>query len=410
MWDWGFLAGMLTAGALSAFFIALGVSAWRRDRSVPPNRWGVAGRRLGLDEVGGDRVAYGLVGSVDGFHVSLELRHAGLSARDVRLRLAGAGRWPASLAIGPIPSGGIARPAPDPRPLLRLGVPDFDDAIEVRGPDADVMAVLDRRTRAYLTRLEGSLSARGHGVIRVDGGDITLERSESKTDPAEIREHFKQLVKLARALDRRGRTQVRCLVDGARHDIAPMRERCVRLLVDLHRRNPDALDAFRRASNDESVSVRIAGASGLGAEGAATLAAIVRDTHEAPATRASALAAWIAIEPTPSDAATILIALLSPGVDPIEVELTRALGVVGRAESIEPLLSLWGNANATRSVRRTAREALRGIRARLDPVEAGHLSLAELDQDAGALSEADDASGSVSLGDLAAAAPDGDTQ
>src|SRR6185369_9991618 len=70
--------------------------------------------------------------------------------------------------------------------------------------------------------------------------------------------------------------------------------------------------------------------------------------------------------------------LLGTGGEDVQVEVVRALGALGGVASVEPLLPLATGLMVPRAVKRAAREALRGIRSRLGPADAGRLSLVAL--------------------------------
>jgi HEAT repeat protein len=271
--------------------------------------------------------------------------------------------------------------------------------------------------------------------------------------------YLDKLLALARILDRGGRSVQQCLADNARDDEPPLRVRHLAALAEAFPDDALTLGACRRALEDADPATRLVGARALGREGAPTLVAMASDESLEASRRVEALAAWEVLPPTPDEARALLDALLAgthsdvrlaairaaghlrcaavlpallrlagrarnehvrelavafeemgdeaaesvlvdllvAGGEAVPPEVLRALGSLGSAASVEPLLPLATELIVPRAVKRAAREALRAIRSRLGTADVGRLSLVDLDDDAGALSLPDGASGDVSL-------------
>jgi hypothetical protein len=119
-----------------------------------------------------------------------------------------------------------------------------------------------------------------------------------------------------------------------------------------------------------------------------------RSTHEDDAW-CLGLVGTLKGEPLPTNVESCLIALLDRPSFKLGVRAAHWLGEIGTAEAIEPLLAHSGEAEYDE----VARAAVREIRTRLGPVEAGRLSLAASAESAGALSMASDRGALSKAGD-----------
>ena len=398
-----------------------------------------------------------LMGERGGYPVTVELVHVlrpdGPPVKGTRLALRAAGRWPADArlpgrwrsALFSAPDQVLASEPtsePETRRAAELALFDAATSGELRAWMASVRSARGR------PRADGGLEA----------GALELLLDGIVVDAAVLSRNLDGLVEIAEHLDRRGRNVAQCLVDGLATATGPERRERLRILADRFSRNESARAALEAALDDPEPGARCEAARGLGERGRGTLVALARDAALPPALRGDALAAWGATSPEAEDALGVVEALVDDasrrvriealrvatgcGVacplpalmkhvaqasDEEAVELAQALGRhaapeaeaalrmllrrelpgirlavlaalrdVGTVACVPDILPLSKALLGPADVRAAARVALRAVRARLAPAEAGQLSWIEDDASAGQLSAAGLEGGSLS--------------
>ncbi len=393
-----------------------------RSRDRKRAAWGAAALRLGLVA---EESATSLRGWIDGFTVSVT---RGESGRETLVEVDGRGRIDRRLRVAPRRSGGAAALPP-------VGDPAFDRAVALEGEGMAVIAALAPETR---DRLASAASIHG---ARVEDGRIFLRAPWVFEDPAELARLVTTAAALAALLGAEGASRDR-LVRAALRDTAPgVRAAVIRLLAEAGGEVPI------EALVDDDAAVRASARSAAGEGAAARLRACVESDGRPAALRARALSVLVADglaaaearraidaaissgdtalcreaivatgalggpdareilsrlarDPSAEVAAAVadaygasgdresespLLAILARWEPLVKRAAARALGRVGGAAAVEPLLALSRGLLADPEVKRAARAALEEIRSRLDPEGAGRLALSEPPPEAGRL-------------------------
>jgi HEAT repeat protein len=139
-----------------------------------------------------------------------------------------------------------------------------------------------------------------------------------------------------------------------------------------------ALDGIAKLKHRPSLERLVAIGDGTNARMTVTIAAVVAQLDD-PRCEA-ALVRWLAHE-----------------AEAVRIAAARALGEVGTVAAVEPLLPHTKGLLTDADLKRAAREAIDKIQGRLGDVEAGRLSLSEVQQRDGALSLSDDEAGKLSM-------------
>jgi hypothetical protein len=378
-----------------------------------------------------------------------------------RVQIEGSGHWPRGVSIASASSYLERRVGSAHGPVIDTGDPLFDMELRVRGLPGAALAMLDRTARlAALTRMR--VLGPGWALLTPETSDenvIRLERRGRVLDTGQLVDAVRGLRQMAAAMSLGDRTIAQALAEHAADDIVPLRRRNLALLVELFEPGGAVVrHACAHGLADTDVDVRLIAASVLRVEAGPVLDAILFDETESAKRRIEALhlrlrtriqdvapvlmralespcgplrleaiAAirmrhWtparerlveLAKDADTAEAVAIARALAAIGdasTEPIllrwlaseEVELrlaaVHALARVGTAASVENLLALADGLLLRPSLRVAARDALRAVRSRLGPADAGRLSLVELEDEAGALSVTDDAAGNLSIG------------
>jgi len=377
-----------------------------------------------------------------------------------RIEIRDCGRWPGGVSIAHPASDFERQGAEDRGPLIETGDPQFDAELRLRGSAGAALAMLGRDARQLiLARMR--MLGKGWLLRTPDGeGELVihLECRGRVLSSERLGDAVRALRRMAAELSLGSRDVAQALADNARDDIAPVRRRNLATLVELYEPgSAEVRDACRRALEDDNVEMRLIAASVLRVEGCDVLDAILDDEKEDADRRIRAL--HLRLRGRIEDVAPALVRALESPCLPLRIEVitsirlrhwaparerlvtlaesaadaealaiadafaeigdastepillrwlaaedadlrvaaARALAKVGTAASVEDLLALAGSLMPRPALRDAAREALRAIRSRLGPVDAGRLALVDLDEDAGSLSVAEDASGRVSL-------------
>lgn len=243
---------------------------------------------------------------------------------------------------------------------LRVGDPEFDAAVVVRGDPATLHGLLDADTRREVLRLIGKKG-------RVHEGKLGYEVSGHQTDPAVVRAELARLGELGKAL---GRSDAARLATNAVHDPEPgVRWRCLEALGALDaarasttaealRNDPDALVRFAAARirrdldalQEASVDVKLAAAEG-DPKGVARLLLLAGDEAG-------------------------LVGLLV-GTAPVRVAACDALARIGTVHAVEPLLPLARALLGDGETKRAAAAAIEAIQGRVAHGGHGTLSVAD---------------------------------
>ncbi len=305
---------------------------------------------------------------------------------------------------------------------VSTGVPDFDRVILLRGTEAEVTGLLDYQTRKVVER------AVAVNRVEVHGGAVTYSGPLDLTHADPLVERVRLMYELARRLDRRDLHLRTRLNRNARRD--PDRRVRMNNLSQLQGRFPDTQEtreASRAALADKRGSMRMLGASTLGAEGNAVAREILTSGKLELEVRRQALAhlchhatadelrelfeeVWGSLEESLLILAVEkigelemrgvepkMIALLEGSSAPILTATITTLGRVGSVLAVEPLRTfnrgLLGN-----PIKRTAAEAVDRIQSRLEDAGPGYISVLPEVEGQGALSLAREP-GALSLTD-----------
>jgi HEAT repeat protein len=365
------------------------------------------------------------IGGCEDFSVRVELQRLRAAERDegyslhLCVRIAGP-RIPQALAFAAHGPGGD----------MLTGDTAFDDIVDVRGEPSIVLAVLDREIRQRVSdfvRLSGSLAA----------GELSYS-APAEFSPGEIKRVLRLGLWLGRELSSPGGKVCERLARNAKSDPQPG-VRLLNLL-QLHEQFPEtaeAREASQENLKDPSPWVRLAAARFLrdegleilthlaldravpesaSAEAVALLAArcpaeqagpllltalkkhsgearrqaveelgrirygqargplIVLLEHADPRTGAAAAAALAALSDVKAE--TSLLKAVESDAGELRQAAVRALGTVGSAASVEPLLAFLASRRLDTATRQRIREAVGAIQSRLAGAGAGQLSLA----------------------------------
>jgi hypothetical protein len=418
------------------------------------SRWKAVAQANGLENV--STTGVGLFESTrhlaqaGSLQVELSSRHHSRYARMFTLAVGGLGHIDGDLSLeaenlGARIAKGLGRRE------LEIGDPAFDDQLLVRGDPALAHAVLDAETRVRTIRL----FADSDGRARVSDGTLSYERTDDQAVPRWLETVLPPLLDLARRLalpaDMAGH-----LAANARHDPLPsVRLGALEVLVRRSPELPVTRETLRACLEDPSPHVRLGAASALGEEGGACLGELARASDGPEEIQSGAL--WALGDRLPLEAGEeilsealrsrrvavahavlrafgrkggagvvssltrvltvargelavaaakalgecaevssepALLAALDRSDEGVAMASAEALGRVGSTSAV-PRLRELEEATGDDSLRRTARQAVAQIQARLDDASPGQLSLAE--GESGQLSLTEDERGRVSL-------------
>jgi hypothetical protein len=265
---------------------------------------------------------------------------------------------------------------------IQLGDPRFDDRALVRGDELTAHASLDHETRQQLLPL---LEENGW----YEEGALRLEVTPPVTGAPELQRRLDQLVRIAEGLDTRGESaEVRLARKALKEPLPQVRALCLRRLL-LGRLDPLRLETARRCLNDPNAEVATLAALALGEEGLPSLATLAHHQDLPGALRLKALKALGA------GAEGALLALLEDADEALRLGVAEVLHEVGTLAAVEALQAVVHGRRTGDALRLAAARAVDAIQARHGG-ERGAFALAG-DNDAGAVSLAEVASGAVSL-------------
>jgi hypothetical protein len=406
--------------------------------------------RAAATKLGLDYVPHGKSSGID----VLTDRNRGLSlsicvgADATEFQIDGGGRWPWELCAGtPHALSSIA--GSSSAPYVRIGDPGFDANVRIRGDEEYLAARFDEKTRRVLrnfTDVGGTIA----------WGKVSLQWHATHLAKDDVTGVAEAMMALAARLTAHGSTP-RLLADNATGDHDPaMRAHCLQLLHDKFADSDAAPRALEAALADRDESVRLLAATlDRGPKGLQVLRALVADARAEMKARVDALGrcvsifgyaearesiesaltsaselkiAAVAAAGDAADAAQLdrvcalapssdealgkavaaalgkigdaraegaLIGLLAHAEIPVRVAAAKALWRCGTVRAVEPLLALTGGLLHA-ELQEAARDSVRMIQARLVDADAGRLSVAPLDETAGAVSVASEG-GEVSL-------------
>jgi HEAT repeat protein len=419
---------IVTALLVAAGGLALTLLAASRSGRDPRSRaWRAAAEKAGLAEI---EMETG--GVFSGHHGPLELRIVPFSGT---VSVAGLGHGAGGLSLGRKDDTTARLPRTDE--AVRTGSPAFDGVHRVQGSPALALALLDAETR----RLVGGLLHKTVQGKTVRGAlrDGVLEVAFTERGPTpllpihQLTLLISDVIAVALRLVAPGDLAARIVHNLHREPEEGVRFQAISVLARELSHHPAAREVLRAACSDPHDELRLRAAAALGAEGHATLRALVASdtTADAVAARAvRALAESDGLEPGQAEeelrrartrgrtgtllacvdalghrggpeSEALLLPLLPPfppldrGDQRVAEAAARALGRVGTIAALAPLREaaepLWGGA-----LGHAARQAIAEIQARLTGAAPGQLSLAA-GGDAGALSLAPDEPGRLSL-------------
>ena len=419
--DW-LAAGLLLAvvGCVFMFYEFLGILKWR-----------TLGRELGLQKMSGVFFFKKVTGFKAGFAVTVQSAGTGGQAQIV---VNGLGKIPNSLRIEPEKALDVAFW----QAKIRIGEPKFDAAVKITGQEEEVLALLDSETRDPLVQAVAS----GGSTVKDGRICLMLQEMDDAADRLDGLIDLGQRLTLLR-MEIPGR-----LVRNAASDPLPsVRLRNLEALQEKYPDCEDLPDVSRLMLKSEDPELRFAGARSLETEGLPAARELVLSDaagddlrrralewflRQASREQISAVMAQLVENPPPallpllveeleqhplpplliqllaamdllSDemvlalaraaawrpggaSEEILLRLLGRDNVEIRIEAAKALGQIGTARAVEPLLALTTGLLASPSVKEAAREAVARIQSRLGDAEAGRLSLAVPAEGEGALS------------------------
>jgi HEAT repeat protein len=322
------------AFSLWPVWLALLARALARPSARRRRVWREAAKRVGLTRVEASRD--GVVGWAGPVHVGISLRSEG-SFYATGVTVGGAG-LPAGLSVR-------SEESVDPRVRgalreVEVGDLEFDGVAWVEGSPAVAHAVLDRSTRRALQALcEGRLEVPGHSPVRARGRlengilEIEVRRGAGVDRLAEVLEHA---IALGRLLASPAEVPRR-VADNLKHErLARVRLASLAALVREYPDDPATREALLEAREDPDPEVRLRAGVALGPQGRDVLRAIAgsRGIEDDTASRAvAALEADLAVD----EAAGLLRAALGARRPATARACMAALGRRGGADAIEVL-------------------------------------------------------------------------
>jgi HEAT repeat protein len=318
--------------------------------------------------------------------------------------------------------------------------PYFDEEVKISGAPEEVVALMDAETRRAVKRF---VKVGG----KIGWADLTLERSGVLKDWGEIVELANVMMTVAARLGRGPVPQL--LLENVQSDPIPaVRVRNFQLLVDRFGSSEQTKRAVQVALGDRDPFVRVLGAAHeQGEKGMAILQAVAADPRSEVDVRVLALKRLVAIfgyanaRPLVIDALAApdrilngaavlaagtahdvsqleritaladagdealtetvatalgklgdaraevaLIGLLGRESTAVRIAAAAALGLIGTVHAVEPLLPLSKGLLGNADLHKAARDSIRRIQSRLGDAEAGRVSVASVDEAAGAVS------------------------
>jgi len=331
-----------------------------------------------------------------------------------------------------------------------LHEPEFDRQVNIHGVEEEIVALMDHDTRAEVMELVGLGGTIGEGAITLRRPGIIREREE-------LVRLASLLVSLGKHLAR-GPIPALLLENAQSDPIVAVRVRSLEILANNYAFFAEGKAAAAMALEDRSPRVRMFGALlDKGEAGIAVLQALVQDSGVPGDVRASSLEhlassfsyqraktavagalesaddslrrAAVVVVGKAKDADQLLrvvalayekdaslgeavattlgqlgdafaesalIKLLGREEPVVRLAAAKALGLVGTVHAVEPLLPLTRGLLGDDKVREAAQDAVRRIQLRLGDAEAGRVSIAKVEDVAGAVSLAADG-GELSL-------------
>jgi len=391
-----------------------------------------------------------LVGQVDGARVHVHARQAD-GRRSTIIEVTGLEGIPGELVLAAF--------ARSPDVLPPTGDPVFDRSVLVSGPAHRALAMLDPETRHVVRSCIVAFPDACLRTGVIGGVDLELEIPWLGDERRHIVDAVRRAMAVGKSAALGSRTVPEALALNARDEHPGIRANCIDALVAIFPHSELTKPACREALSDYDVDVRLAAARGLGREGHEVLDAILADTkagswqrlaalelrmkvpiaeggpvlesllapeHDDALLRPAVIAAiggrrWrpaletllrLGEDPHPGLVAPLATTLGELGDNRAQALLLRwlagaargetllaivtALGRVGDVE-VAPLLdALTDEARASREIRKAARTAIQEVKQRLGPMDAGRVSLVDLDGGTGDLSLPDDPAGRLS--------------
>jgi hypothetical protein len=400
-------------------------------RQAQREAWQRTAQRVGLTDVqpgsGGLFERASLSGDAGDLHVRLESYRRGKYERGTRLVVSGLGHGTGGLSLR---REGLATAFESfvGEREIEIGDPSFDEQFYIRGQAPTAFAVLGPEAREPLAELLRGRVVAGPGEpVSVDAsladGRLEVrvrERGFSSANRERMPAILERVLQVARLLVAPADVAARIAANLEHEPADGVRLRGLAALAREFPGHPATRERLRAALLDRSDEVRLRAATTLGGEGRATLLQLLtRDADDscvaralaalgehlpaelAEATLRRALSTGVRKETTLAcleqlrahgrpDAEAVVLEALRHEDDAIVEAAARALGRIGTAAAVTPLLEA-----ADRGRRGVCRQAIAEIQSRLPGAGAGQLSLAT--GDAGALSLAEGDPGRLSL-------------
>ncbi|MBI5369322.1 MAG: HEAT repeat domain-containing protein [Planctomycetes bacterium] len=223
---------------------------------------------------------------------------------------------------------------------LQTGDPVFDAAVRVGGKEVDALALLGPEGRAGVADLVLARTLPG-GWGRVADGAILIDLPAEVSDPAEIEQALRVLVRVAGTFAAAGGELPAALARNARGEVLPAaRRRQLEVLIRKFPEAPETLEACRWAAGlaDDWETVSRA-ARHLGPEGVPQVLRLVRAEGAPEALRRAGLDQLIERMPE-AELVPFLLGLLDDAGKPLWAGAARALGRVRHLAAVDRLLAL----------------------------------------------------------------------
>jgi hypothetical protein len=293
----------LVFAAMALAGLALARRARRSDRWMAPDlaaqlRWSRGTFRSSERGGEGERAGWRIRISGESSEESDARATSGL-----RVELLPRGEWPDALWD----------PPPDPTELAIEH--EVARLVTFDRPTLGAVEALRRGVERVATLRNVDSRIVGGRLVAVFPGHVTPTRTM-------LDKQIDLLVRLASVLDRRGRPPARCIADGIAGASAVERRRRLQVLLAAFPGEDASQEAFRAALLDEDATLRITGASAIGAEARGVLEEIALDAARPASLRQEAFSAWVATRPQGDEARRVLERLLA---EPIARQRLAAL-------------------------------------------------------------------------------------
>jgi hypothetical protein len=386
-----FCGGLLFLAFFSAVLPIWGIYYSNRLSDARRRAYRAAATHVGLTQVV-ERLAWGAFHAVEGvaepFRVWISAYRGQRHENGTRITISGKGLIPSGLDLR---SEGLASQmgkALGGKEIV-IGDADLDRDVYVRGPEDVLRALCNARTRSLLRAL-----ARMNGVVA--NGSVRVQTAKAPEGAEPVTAVLETALELARCLVT-PENVVERIADLVRSDPEMgVRERCLGYLLRAYPQHPTVSAVIREALTMPSAALRVRAAIALGAEGHETLLGLVGSPELDAECAAEGIRALGEALPE-ARSLEILQEALRLGRHPVAGAAIDALALRGTAQAVPPLRAAIESPALDSALRREAHAAIARIQSRIEGAEAGQISVADPQADAGQLSLSETASGRLSL-------------